>query len=66
MGFLSWFFVEAKAFELSVVEGCSVLRLVERSEGFPEQYCWVSWVSFGCQKLSGVYFPLMLIICFFE
>lgn len=27
MGFLSWFYVEAKAFELSVVEGCSVLRL---------------------------------------
>jgi hypothetical protein len=27
MGFLSWFYVEAKAFELSVVEGFSVLRL---------------------------------------
>jgi len=31
MRFLSWFYVEAKAFELSVAEGVSILRLVERS-----------------------------------
>lgn len=34
MGFVSWFYVEAKAFELSVAKGCSVLRLLERSLGF--------------------------------
>jgi hypothetical protein len=39
MGFLSWFFVESKTFELSVVEGGgggggSLLRLVESSRGF--------------------------------
>jgi hypothetical protein len=33
MGFLSWFYVEAKAFELSVEEGHLVLRIVERSRG---------------------------------
>jgi hypothetical protein len=30
MGFLSLFVVEAKAFELSIAEECSVLSLVER------------------------------------
>lgn len=33
MGFLSWFCVETKIFELSVPEGGSGLRLVERSRG---------------------------------
>ena len=40
MGFLSWFCVVLKAFELSVVEGASVLCLVERSQDF----LWVGWV----------------------
>jgi hypothetical protein len=34
MGFVSWFYVEAKAFEVSVAEGGSVLRLLERRRGF--------------------------------
>jgi len=33
MGFLSWFYVEAKAFKLSVEEGCFALRIIERSGG---------------------------------
>jgi hypothetical protein len=30
MGYVSWFRVEAKAFELSMAEGGSFLRLIER------------------------------------
>lgn len=30
MGFLSWFCVDTKVFELSVAEGASFLRLVEK------------------------------------
>jgi hypothetical protein len=33
MGFLSWFCVESKVFELSVAEGASGLCFVERSRG---------------------------------
>lgn len=33
MGFLSWFCVESKVFELSAAEGASGLRFVERSHG---------------------------------
>lgn len=31
---MSWSYVEAKAFELSVIEGESFLRLIERRRGF--------------------------------
>lgn len=34
MGFVSWFYVEAKAFELSEPGGGFVLHLVERRHGF--------------------------------
>jgi hypothetical protein len=34
MGFVNWFYVEAKAFELSMVEGGFVVRLVEWRSGF--------------------------------
>lgn len=35
MGFLIWFYVEAKAFELLVEKGLSILRFMERSRGVP-------------------------------
>jgi hypothetical protein len=33
MGYLSWFYVEPKAFELSMDKGGSFLQLVERRRG---------------------------------
>jgi hypothetical protein len=41
MGFLSWFYVEAKAFERLVEEGLSILHFSERSKGYPVQCTWV-------------------------
>lgn len=52
MGFLSWFYVSAKAFEPLVVEGCSVPCLVERS-------CGVTWAILLCKL--GVVLLLNLI-----
>ncbi len=37
MGFLIWFHVEVKAFELSVVEGGTMLLWLKGVEGFPKQ-----------------------------
>jgi hypothetical protein len=49
MGFLSWFYVEHKAFELSAAEVYSVLCLLKEAMGWVSPYCWVSWVLFGCR-----------------
>jgi hypothetical protein len=58
MGYSSTFFIKSKVFELLVVEGYSVLRIVE-SRVFLEQFfwgrlvwlgCWVLW-SFCCKGL---------------
>lgn len=47
MGYRSWLYIEAKAFELSVDERGSVLRLVEREVGFPNLCFWENSALLG-------------------
>ncbi|GLT71106.1 hypothetical protein SLA2020_431470 [Shorea laevis] len=55
MDFVSWFFVESKAFELSVPAGGSILRLVERRNGISRvmmvgKFC-VEWLKKTVERM---------------
>jgi hypothetical protein len=55
MDFVSWFFVESKAFELSVPAEGSILRLVERRNGISRvmmvgKYC-VEWLKKAVERM---------------
>jgi hypothetical protein len=55
MGFMSWFYIEDKVFELSVAKGGSILHLVERSHGFSRvaflgKLC-VAWLKYTMEAL---------------
>ena len=51
VGFLIWFYVEAKAFELLVEKGLLVLRFMEMSRGVPVWCILVRSSWHGCHLL---------------
>lgn len=53
MGFLSWFYVEAKIFELPVVEGGQFYVSLKGAEEYSEKCIWasVAWLSTTVDEL---------------